>query len=209
MRRSAMLWEVFVMRFEETFEQYQQARLTAEEAGELLGMLGRNFRRLCVRYEEEGAAGLRDRRIGTASPHRAPARELERMHPLYRECYSDFTVKHFHEQLVKRHNYKLGYTLTQLSLQAAGLAAKAKRRGAHRKKRVRRPLPRMLLFQDGSTHRWIGALGRDLDLIATLDDATGEIYSMFLVEQEGTMSGFRGLAETINRHGLFGALYTD
>jgi hypothetical protein len=172
-------------------------------------MSGRNFRRLCVRYEEDGIEGLRDRRLGKVSPRRAPARELERMHELYRERYSDFTVKHFHEQLVKRHHYKLCYTVTKLSLQAAGLVTKAKRRGAHRKRRERRPLPGMLLFQDGSTHRWIAALGRDLDLIVTLDDATGAICSALLVEQEGTMSSFLGLAETIGRHGLFGALYTD
>ena len=209
MRRTATLWEVFVSRFEEALEQYKRHRLTSEEAGELLGMSGRNFRRLCVRYEEDGIEGLRDRRIGKVSPRRAPARELERMHDLYRERYSDFTVKHFHEQLVRRHNYHLCYTVTRLSLQAAGLVAKAKRRGAHRKKRERRPLPGMLLFQDGSKHRWIAALGHDIDLIVTLDDATGEIYSAFLIEEEGTMSSFLGLAETIGRHGLFGALYTD
>jgi hypothetical protein len=209
MRRTAMLWEAFVSRFEDAFEQYQRRRLTAEEAGELLGMSGRNFRRLAVRYEEDGIEGLRDRRIGKISPRRAPARELERMHDLYRKRYDDFTVKHFHEQLVQRHNYKLCYTVTRLSLQAAGLVPKAKRRGAHRKKRVRRPLPGMLLFQDGSKHRWIDTLGRDLDLIVTLDDATGEIYSAFLVEEEGTMSSFLGLAETIARHGLFSAFYTD
>jgi Helix-turn-helix domain len=209
MRRTAMLWEVFVSRFEEAFEQYKRHRLTGEEAGELLGMSGRHFRRLCVRYEEDGIEGLRDRRIGKASPRRAPECELERMHKLYRERYDDFTVKHFHEQLVERHNYKLCYTVTRLSLQAAGLVPKAKRRGAHRKKRVRRPMPGMLLFQDGSKYRWIGALGHDLDLIVTLDDATGEIYSAFLVEEEGTMSSFLGLAETIARHGLFSAFYTD
>jgi transposase len=209
MRRTTMLWEVFVTRFEEAFGQYRRRRLNAEEAGELLGMSGRHFRRLCDRYEEDGSEGLRDRRIGKVSPRRAPERELERMRALYRERYSDFTVKHFHEQLQRRHNYRLGYTVTRLSLQAAGLVAKAPRRGAHRKKRVRRPLPGMLLFQDGSTHRWIAALGRDLDLVVTLDDATGEVYSAFLLDQEGTMSSFLGLAETIERHGLFGALYTD
>lgn len=209
MRRTTMLWEVFVRRFEEAFEQYRRRRLTGEEAGELLGLSGRHFRRLCVRYEEDGIEGLRDRRIGKMSPHRAPERELERMHALYRERYSDFTVKHFHEHLVKRHGYKLGYTVTRRSLQAAGLVAKAKRRGAHRKKRIRRPMPGMLLFQDGSTHRWIAALGRDLDLVVTLDDATGKIYSAILVEQEGTLSSFLGLAETIAEHGLFSAFYTD
>src|ERR1700747_3922028 len=134
MRRTTMLWGGFVTRFEDAFDQYKRGRLTREEAGELLGMSGRNCQRLCVRYDEGGIEGLRDRRIGKVSPHRAPARELERMHELYRERYSDFTVKHFHEQLVKRHHYKLCYTVTKLSLQGAGLVAKAKRRGAHRKK---------------------------------------------------------------------------
>jgi hypothetical protein len=209
MRRTTVLWEAFLARFEDVFEQYQCRRLTGEDAGELLGMSGRNFRRLSVRYEEEGIEGLRDRRIGKASPHRAPEQELERMLGLYRERYSDFTAKHFHEQLQKRHNYKLGYTVTRLSLQAAGLLKKAKRRGAHRKKRVRRPLPGMLLFQDGSRYRWISALEHDLDLIVTLDDATGKICSAFLVEEEGTMSSFRGLTETIERYGLFSTFYTD
>ena len=148
---------------------------------------------------------------GWASHRRAgPAEsELDRMHRLYREEYADFTVKHFHEELRKRHNYTLGDTVTRLSLQAAGLVKPAQRRGKHRKKRPRRPLPGMLLFQDGSTHRWIAALGRDLDLVVTLDDATGHIYSAVLVEQEGTLSSFLGLGETIAAHGLFGALYTD
>ena len=210
MRRASALWEVFVLRFEEAMERYRRRRLTAEEAGELLGMSGRHFRRLLERYEEEGAEGLRDRRLGKPSPRRAPACELTRMQRLYQERYRDFTVKHFHEQLVKRHNYKLSYTVTRLALQSAGLAARQKRRGGtHRKKRERRPLPGMLLFQDGSTHRWIGALDHDLDLVVTLDDATGALYSAIFVEEEGTMSSFQGLAETIAGHGLFRAFYTD
>jgi hypothetical protein len=110
---------------------------------------------------------------------------------------------------VKRHNYPLGYTVTRLALQAAGLVPRHKRRGTHRQRRERRPLPGMLLFQDGSTHRWIGALDHDLDLVITLDDATGELYSAILVCEEGTASSFLGLADTIREHGLFRALYTD
>lgn len=209
MRRAQELWEVYVTRFEDAFDRYRRGRLTAEEAGELLGLSGRHFRRQCTRYQAEGPEGLRDRRLGKASPRRAPESELERMRRLYREEYADHTVKHFHEELTRRHGYKLGYTVTRLSLQAAGLVKPAPKRGKHRKKRPRRPMVGMLLFQDGSTHRWIGSLGRDLDLVVTLDDATGCIYSAILVEQEGTVSSFLGLAETIATRGLFGALYTD
>ncbi len=127
---------------------------------------------------------------------------------LYREQYSDFTVKHFHEQLVKRHGYKLGYTVTRLNLQAAGLVKVAPRRSVHRKKRPRRPLPGMMLHQDASRFAWLGD-GRELDLVVTLDDATSAICSAFLVEEEGTASSFRGLGEVLERHGLFCELYTD
>lgn len=209
MRRTRVLWEAYVTRFEDALDRYKKGRLTAEEAGELLGLSGRHFRRQCARYAEDGPDGLRDRRLGKPSPRRAAQSELDRMHQLYREEYADFTVKHFHEDLRNHHNYRLGYTTTRLSLQSAGLVKPAPQRGKHRKKRPRRPLPGMLLFQDGSTHRWIGALGHDLDLIVTLDDATGCITSAFLVEEEGTMSSFIGLSETIETHGLFGALYTD
>jgi len=209
MRRTNVLWEAFVSRFEDALERHKLGRLSSDEAGEVLGMSGRQFRRLRVRYEAAGSAGLRDRRLGRVSGRRAAASELDRMQRLYREDYADFTVKHFHEELRRRHGYTLGYTVTRLSLQSAGLVAKAKRRGQHRKKRPRRPLPGMLLFQDGSTHRWLGALERELDLVVTLDDATGEITSALLVEQEGTMSSFLGLVETIGTKGLFGALYTD
>ena len=69
-------------------------------------------------------------------------------------------------------------------LQRSGLVRpKRKLTARHRKKRPRRPLPGMMLFQDGSTHEWLAGQP-PLDLIVTLDDATAEIYSIFLVEQE-------------------------
>ena len=135
MRRTTMLWEVFVKRFEDAFWQYRRGRLNAEEAGELLGISGRHFRRLRDRYEEEGEEGLRDRRIGKVSPRRAPERELARMQELYRERYSDFTAKHFHEQLQDKHHYKLGYTVTG----AASLVVGPDNRTSFMSKRPKKP----------------------------------------------------------------------
>ncbi len=127
---------------------------------------------------------------------------------LYRDKYADFTVKHFHEQLVRRHGYVLGYTVTKLALQAAGLVRRAPKRSAHRKKRPRRPLRGMLLHQDGSRHSWLEGQP-PLDLIVTMDDATSEVFSLFLVAEEGTASTFQALREVVGEHGLFCALYTD
>jgi transposase len=196
------------MRFSSLLERTEAKDLTQEAASEMLGISVRTFQRWVDRYEADGEDGLADRRMGRASPKRAPQEELERMLGLYRDKYSDFTVKHFHEQLRKRHGYVLGYTVTKLALHAAGLVRKAPTRSAHRKKRPRRPLRGMMLHQDGSRHVWIEGLPA-LDLIVTLDDATSEIYSAILVEEEGTSSTFQALREVIGEHGLFCSLYTD
>jgi len=196
------------MRFSDLQDRTEAKELTQAAAAELLGINVRTFQRWAERFEAEGDDGLVDLRMGRRSPRRAPEEELERMLGLFRDKYADFTVKHFHEQLQKRHGYVLGYTVTKLALHAAGLVRKAPKRSAHRKKRPRRPLPGMLLHQDGSRHPWIEGLPA-MDLIVTLDDATSEIYSMLLVEEEGTASTFQALGEVIGEHGLFCALYTD
>ncbi len=128
---------------------------------------------------------------------------------LYRDLYRGFTVKHFHEQLGKRHGYTLGYTVTKLHLHRAGVVAPVSKRSAHRKKRPRRPMVGMLLHQDASTHAWLPGDAGKYDLVVTLDDATSAIYSAFLVEQEGTASSLRGVREVVERRGLFCSLYTD
>jgi len=197
------------MRFEALLERAESKTLSQADAAELLGMSERTFRRWRDRYREEGAPGLLDRRIGKASAHRAPAAEIARMLGLYEERYTGFTVQHFHEQLAKRHGYKLGYTLTRLALQRAGLVRPAPKRSAHRKKRPRRPMAGMMLHQDGSRHAWLPGDGGAYDLIATVDDATSELYSAFLVAEEGTASSLRALGEVIAAKGLFCSLYTD
>ena len=209
MVRVEVLQGVREMRFEGLLDRHERGELSQAEAAEMLGIGERTFRRWRDRLRDEGPVGLRDRRIGKPSSRRAAIEEIQRMLGLYEERYEGFTVKHFHEQLQKRHNYKLGYTVTRLSLHGAGLVKPAPKRSAHRKKRPRRPLMGMMLHQDASRFAWLPGDRRQYDLVVTLDDATSAIYSAFLVEEEGTASSFRGIAEVIVCHGLFCELYTD
>jgi transposase len=196
------------MRFTDVLGRSERSELSQMEAAELLGISERTFRRWRDRHRENGLAGLTDRRLAP-SLRRAPLAEIERMLGLYRDIYRGFTVKHFHEHLVKRHNYVLGYTVTKLHLQREGLVQRAKTRSAHRKKRPRRPMVGMMLHQDASTHAWLPGDGRKYDLVVTMEDATSTLYSAFLVDEEGTASSFQGLREVVARHGLFCSLYTD
>ena len=208
MGRTDILAGVRMMRFRSVFSRYEAAELSQLEAAEILGVGERTFRRWSARYEADGEAGLLDRRLGKAWGKRVPVDRSDEVEALYRTRYAGFTAKHFHEHLVKTHNFSWGYTWTKIFLHSKGLLEKAKRRGAHRRKRVPRPMPGMMLHQDGSRHQWLA--GHDaMDLIVTLDDATGAIYSAFLVAEEDTDSTFRGLAETFATHGLPMSFYTD
>jgi transposase len=201
--------EVRMSRYLDGICRYEQGRLSCVEAAELLGISERHFRRLRDRYEAEGAEGLIDRRRGRLSGRRAAVDRIEFVVEQYRTRYFDFTVKHFHEALCAEHpGFNLSYTWTKTVLQQRGLVPVSSKRSAHRKKRVRRPLPGMMLFQDGSRYVWLGGQP-PLDLIVTMDDATSEIFSIVLVEEEGTVSAFWGLHETIAAKGLFSSFYTD
>lgn len=173
MTRASVLQEVRRMRFEELYERRHRREITMAEAAEMLGITERTFRRWSARYDTEGAEGLQDRRLGRASARAVPVDEALRMVTLYESRYTGWTVKHFHERWQQEHGGTRSYTWTKKTLQAAGHVARAPRRGAHRKKRPRKPLPGMMLHQDGSTHEWVP--GCQWDMIVTMDDATSEL----------------------------------
>ena len=195
-------------KFRDVLSRWELRELSALEAGELLGMSERQFRRYRARYEEDGEDGLLDRRLGRVSERRVPAEEVAWMLKEYRTKHLGWNTKHFHEHLVERHNFGWGYTWTKTQLQLSGLIARAPRRGAHRRKRMRKPCVGMMLHQDGSRFAWLEGEPQ-CDLIVTLDDASNEVYSAFLIEEEGTASTFRACLEVFASKGLASSLYTD
>lgn len=206
MRRTELLQEIRKMRFEEAYERWNVGRLTQAEAAQLLGLGERSFRRYVVRYEAEGLAGLVDRRLEQVSQRRAPVDEVLAVTARYQRQHLGWNVRHFHSWY-RRDGGQRSYSWVKQRLQEAGLVVKGQAKGAHRRKRERKALPGMLLHQDGSRHEWV--VGQQWDLIVTMDDATNEHYSMFLVEEEGTASSFRGVGETIEANGLFCSFYSD
>jgi transposase len=195
------------MKFEELNIRVKRRSLTQGEAAQILGVSERTFRRWREREAEDGAEGLYDRRLGKISGRRIAVDLVMKALDLFDTRYFDFTARHFWEKLVKDHGFKVSYNWTRLLLQGHGRKQKAKSKGAHRRKRPRRALPGMMIHQDGSSHEWVA--GQTWDLIVTMDDATSEIYSAFFVEEEGTMSSFRGLSEVISAKGLFSSFYSD
>jgi transposase len=208
MNRTTWLQDRRMQKFRDVLSRWERRELSGLEAGEILGCSERQFRRYRARYEDEGLEGLVDRRLGKMSERRVPVDEVAFMLAEYRTHHMGWNVKHFHEQLEQRHGFGWSYTWVKTQLHTAGLVERAKRRGAHRRKRPRKPCEGMMLHQDGSPFEWLDGQA-DLDLVVTMDDATSQIYSAFLVEEEGTASSFRGLLEAFTAKGLPASLYTD
>jgi transposase len=196
------------MKVQEVILRAMAKKITWWQAAEIIGISDRSMRRWRERYEEHGYDGLFDRRRGQPSPKRVPLAVVEQVLGLYRERYFDLNVRHFHEKLVAEHGMELSYSWVKAALQGAGLVKRGRKRGVHRQRRPRRPLPGMLLHLDGSQHRWFQD-ERWYDLLVILDDATSQIYYAQLVEEESTRTVMAALREVIERQGLFCALYSD
>ena len=170
-----------MMKVQEVILKAMAGSLKWWEAAEIIGVSDRTMRRWRERYQEGGYDGLYDRRKQRPSPKRVPLKTVEKVLQLYRE---------------------------KMALQGAGLVSRQRRRGTHRRRRPRRPLPGMLLHIDASKHAWFGD-GRYYDLITLLDDATSEIYYAQLVEEDGTRTLMPAVREVIEQQGIFCALYSD
>jgi transposase len=142
------------MKLQDVLLKAMAKKISWMEAAEIAGVTDRTMRRIRDRYEEFGYTGLFDQRKGKRSIHRIPMETAEEVLRLYKEVYFDLNMRHFHEKLRDEHEIKLSYTWVQQALQGAGLVAKRRKRGPHRRRRPRRPMPGMLIHIDGSKHQW-------------------------------------------------------
>ena len=207
MIRREYIQENRMEKFEEVYGRWKAKEIGQRDAAFALRMSERTFRRYRRRWENEGADGLRDRRIGGRGPRRASEEEVGALEALYRGLYEGRSVWHFYEAYTELHGGVRSYSWVKDCLHAAFLVKRGRRRGPYRQSREREGKPGILLHQDASWHFWVP--GQRWDLVVTMDDATGEIYSAFFVNQECMWSSMRGVREVLERRGIFHSLYTD
>src|SRR5712671_3417706 len=129
-----------MMKLQDVILKAMARKLTWIDAAEIAGMSVRNMQRKRQSYQEHGYDGLFDQRRGRRSIHRVPMATAERVPGLYRDIYYDLNVRHFHEKLRDEHDIRLSYSWVKQALQGAGLVARRRKRGPHRRRRPRRPL---------------------------------------------------------------------
>lgn len=181
------------------------------QVAEVLGVSARTVRRLRWRYQRYGYDGLLDRRRRVPSARCVPVEELQRILQLYRQRYQGFNVRHFYQLAVREHAVTISYTLVKRALHGAGLVAKRRARGRHRRRREPRPCFGELVHLDGSRHVWLALQpGVYHTLLAVVDDATKHLLYAQLVEGgESTAAIMTALRHVLTTYGIPGALYTD
>ena len=204
------------MKVQEVILRALSGRQSWLQVADVLGVSPRTVRRLRLRFQRVGYDGLFDHRR-RRSPRAVPVDEVQRVLRLYRERYGPhdghpgFNVRHFYQIAQREHQVTLSYSFVKQALQGAGLVAKRRARGRHRRRREPRPCFGELLHLDGSRHRWI-ALQDDTwhTLIAVVDDATKQLlYAQLIEGGESVEAVMIALRHVLRTYGIPGALYTD
>jgi hypothetical protein len=198
------------MKVHEVILRARAKQITWIAAAEILGMAPRSLRRWKAKMEQYGVDHLVDRRYRVPSSRRVPAATIDRILGLYRERYSGYNVRHFHDTVTREHGVEQSYTWVKWVLQGAGLVRKRRARGKHRQRRERRACVGEMLHLDGSRHHWLALAPEEWQsLITVVDDATGRLLYAQLWSSESRLAVMAALHTVFCEHGLPQQLYTD
>jgi transposase len=184
--------------------------LTAEEAARVLDLSIRQVRRLLRRYRVDGSAGLVHGNRERTPAHRIPDVIRDRVVELATTTYAGVNHTHLAELLAERESLDIAErTLRRILAEASVRPTRTRRPPRHRSRRERMPREGMLLQVDGSKHRWFGPDRPFATLVAGIDDATGRVPGGTFRAQEDAVGYFTTFAQTAERYGLPGAVYSD
>jgi hypothetical protein len=183
--------------------------LTMTEGSTELGLSERQLWRLRTALVGSGPAGLVHGNRGRASVQRIAPDQRARIIDL-RERYGPINDTHFCELLAEREGIAISRESLRLILRAAGIASPRRRRSPrYHSRRPRMGAAGTLLQLDGSRHAWLESRGPELVLLGAIDDATGSVTAAVFRDQEDAAGYLEILRETIEVHGLPGAIYRD
>lgn len=192
----------------EVFSRVKAREFSLTKAAELLGISGRQAKRIWARYRDDGDAGLVHRLRGRASNRQSQPFRKEQALELYREKYAGYGPTLAAECLERDDGLAVPTSTLRRWLSSAGLWQQQRRRKQHRRRRPRREHDGELVQLDGSHHDWFEGRRDWAVLMVMIDDATGRVFAQFF-ENESWDSAAATLRRYAETHGLPRALYAD
>lgn len=204
--------EVITLRQEE-ITKYQvikdslDRKISNNQAATLLGLSTRQIIRLKSKVRGADLRGIVHGNRGKPPKTTIGKETKETILNLYLNTYNGFNVSHFGEFLKEAHGIDVSRETLRNLLLNSGLRCKAKSAPKHRSRRTRMPKSGLLIQMDSSEHQWLSQGG--IWLIATIDDATGEVPYALFVDSDSTENNMRVIKKLIELKGIPVALYTD
>lgn len=183
--------------------------LTIDQAAAILKLSIRQVDRLLARYRDGPTALVHGNR-GRMPANRLDDAQRALLVELATTTYVGVNHTHLAELLVEREGIVVApRTLRRILAQASVRPTRTRRPPRHRSRRERMAREGQLLQVDGSRHRWFGPDLPFATLVAGIDDATGRVPGGTFRAQEDAVGYFTTFAQTAERHGLPGAVYSD
>jgi hypothetical protein len=176
------------------------------QAAILLGYHPVHISRLKKKIVASGIQGILRPKL--PSNRKLPDSLKERIKNLYQQLYYDFNIRHFNDKLLEVHEIKLSYETVRQILVSAKIHAPKKKKIVHRQRR-RMPRAGLLIQMDSSEHNWLPLIKEKWSLTATIDDATSKVPFAKFYPSDGVFNNMEVIRKTIEKEGLFAALYTD
>src|SRR3990170_1410342 len=182
-------------------------KISNNQAATLLGLSTRQIIRLKSKVRGADLRGIVHGNRGKPPKTTIGKETKETILNLYLNTYNGFNVSHFGEFLKEAHGIDVSRETLRNLLLNSGLRCKAKSQPKHRSRRTIMPKSGLLIQMDSSEHQWLG--GDSIWLIATIDDATGEVPYALFVDSDSTENNMRVIKKMIETKGIPVALYTD
>lgn len=190
-------------------EHVMNGGLTIDQAAAILKLSTRQVDRLLARHAD-GPAALAHGNRGRSPANRLDDTQRARLVELATTTYAGVNRAHLAELLAEREGIVVAErTLRRILAEASVRPVRTRRSPRHRSRRERMPREGMLLQVDGSRHRWFGPERPFATLVAGIDDATSRVPGGTFRAQEDAVGYFMTFAQTVERHGLPGTVYSD
>jgi len=182
-------------------------KISNSEAAKLLGISRRQVIRIKNRVRRVDLRGIVHGNIGRIPKLAISNERRDKIVSLYQGRYNGCNVTHFGEFLKEVHGIQVSRETLRRLLLISGLRTKSTSPPRHHTRRARMQSSGLLVQMDSSEHQWLG--GRSIWLIATIDDATGEVPYALFVDSDSTENNMRVIKRLIEIKGIPAALYTD
>ena len=182
-------------------------KISNNQAASLLDLSKRQIIRLKNKVRGADLSGIVHGNRGKPPKTTIGKETKETILNLYLNTYNGFNVSHFGEFLEEVHGIRVSRETIRKLLLIGGLRTKSKSPPRHRTRRARMPKSGLLVQMDSSEHKWL--VENTNWLIATIDDATGEVPYALFVDSDSTENNMRVIKKLIEKKGIPVALYTD